>query len=115
MRVSHTKFNDDDFPVEAASPSVSVNYMPEQKAIIESTEPSIRVSAFAGTGKTTTLVGYASRRKNSRMLYMAFNKAIQEEAARKFTANVTCKTTHSIAYHAMDVRNRLRQKVVLWP
>ncbi len=111
MRVSHTQFNDDDFPVEAASPSVSVNYMPEQKAIIESTEPSIRVSAFAGTGKTTTLVGYASRRKNSRMLYMAFNKAIQEEAARKFTANVTCKTTHSIAYHAMDVRNNYAKKL----
>lgn len=58
----------------------------------------IAVSAFAGTGKTTTLVHFAQARPQERILYLAFNKAIQMEATARFPSNVTCRTTHAIAY-----------------
>ena len=72
-------------------------YTTEQSAIIDSTAKRIRVLAFAGTGKTTTLVGYA-RARTAKMLYVAYNKAIQLEATRKFPTNVVCRTAHSLAY-----------------
>jgi len=71
---------------------------PEQQAIIDSQADYLVVNAFAGTGKTTTLVGYAKARPKKKMLYVAFNKAIQVEAKSKFPKNVECRTTHSIAY-----------------
>ncbi|MBI9085681.1 MAG: hypothetical protein JEZ11_18940 [Desulfobacterales bacterium] len=44
----------------------------------------LKVLAFAGTGKTTTLMAVAETRPNRRFLYIAFNKSVQIEAARKF-------------------------------
>ncbi len=41
----------------------------------------LKVLAFAGTGKTTTLVAYARKRPRMRFLYLAFNKSVQLEAA----------------------------------
>lgn len=71
---------------------------PEQDAVVRSEGRIIAVSAFAGTGKTTTLVHFALARPQERILYLAFNKPIQLEASAKFPANVTCRTTHAIAY-----------------
>lgn len=59
---------------------------------------SLKVVAFAGTGKTSTLVAYAKARPGLRFLYLAFNKSVQMEAARRFPANVTARTSHSLAY-----------------
>lgn len=70
----------------------------EQQAIVESPERNLVVNAFAGTGKTTTLVAFAKRRPNKRFTYLAFNRAIKEEAIKKFPANVRCVTTHGLAY-----------------
>lgn len=78
----------------------------EQKAVVESPARTLKVNAFAGTGKTSTLVAYAKARPALRMLYIAFNKAIQEEAESKFPANVTAMTTHSIAYRAVGYKYR---------
>jgi len=58
----------------------------------------LKIMAFAGTGKTTTLVEYTKRRPKIRFLYIAFNKSVQLEAARKFPGNVTARTTHSLAF-----------------
>lgn len=58
----------------------------------------LKVTALAGTGKTTTLVAYAKARPQLRFLYVAFNKSVQREAAAKFPNNVTCKTSHSLAF-----------------
>lgn len=38
---------------------------------------------------------------NGKGLYLAFNKSMAEEAGQKFGANVTCRTTHSLAFNAM--------------
>lgn len=60
----------------------------------------IKINAFAGTGKTTTLISYTEVRPNTRFLYIAYNKSIQLDAEKRFPRNVTCKTMHSIAYAA---------------
>ena len=58
----------------------------------------IAITAFAGTGKTSTLVEYAKARPEWRFLYLAYNKAMQTEAVTKFPKNVDCRTLHSLAY-----------------
>lgn len=70
----------------------------EQRAIVASTASPLVVEARAGSGKTSTLRLHACARAHSRVLYVAFNKAIQLEAQAKMPANVQCRTTHSIAY-----------------
>ncbi|HGW9584263.1 TPA: hypothetical protein ACNEFQ_004638 [Escherichia coli] len=56
------------------------------------------VRAFAGTGKTATLVAYAQARPERRMLYIAFNRSVREEAQARFPANVCCRTAHQLAW-----------------
>lgn len=75
-----------------------INVTKEQSLIINSGKKNIVVQALAGTGKTTTLVETALNNPNTKYLYLAFNKAIVEEAERKFPSNVTVKTVHSLAY-----------------
>ena len=74
----------------------------EKKAIIRSTG-NIKINAVAGSGKTTTVLEYArTRPAGSRILYLAFNKAVKLEAARKFSEmglhQVKVETAHSLAY-----------------
>ena len=58
----------------------------------------MKIIAFAGTGKTSTLVEYTKRRPKLRFLYVAFNKSVQIEASAKFPKNVQCRTAHSLAW-----------------
>jgi hypothetical protein len=70
--------------------------------------------AGAGTGKTSTLIlmGTATRRRG---LYVAFNKAIAEDAKRRFGRNVECRTAHSVAFRAVgrEYRQRIRHSTRL--
>lgn len=58
----------------------------------------IKVYALAGTGKTSTLRAIAELHPARKMLYLAFNKAIADEARGKFPPNVEVRTVHSLAY-----------------
>lgn len=74
----------------------------EQCDIINSTGD-IKINAVAGSGKTTTIIEYAAARpKESKILYLAFNKSVKLEAIRKFSDkglnNVKVETAHSLAY-----------------
>jgi F-box protein, helicase, 18 len=74
----------------------------EQNAIIHSTG-NIKINAVAGSGKTTTIIEYAkSRSRDSKILYLAFNKSVKSEAIKKFAdhglTNVKVETAHSLAY-----------------
>ena len=83
----------------------------EQKAIIDCDlfpGQTLKVMAFAGTGKTTTLVEYTRNRPGMRFLYIAFNKSVQLEAAKKFPANVSARTTHSLAFRNKGVEHKHR-------
>ena len=48
----------------------------EQKRIIASEEDLV-INAVAGSGKTTTILEYARRRTNKRILYLVFNKSVE--------------------------------------
>ncbi|WP_210514954.1 UvrD-helicase domain-containing protein [Hymenobacter terricola] len=80
----------------------------EQHAII-SAVGDLKINAVAGSGKTTTLLEYAKAQPaRTRILYLAFNKTVKDEAKRKFAAaglrNVRAETAHSLA-----IREVMRQ------
>ncbi|WKL67235.1 3'-5' exonuclease [Pseudomonas qingdaonensis] len=70
----------------------------EQQPIIDYKGLHLVVKAYAGCGKTATLVAFAQSNPNLRILYLAYNKAIKDEALTKFPDNVTCKTGHQLAW-----------------
>lgn len=74
----------------------------EQHAIIDActTGQNVVIEAGAGTGKTSTL-RMAAADMPGRGLYVAYNRAIANEAAASFPASVTCKTAHSLAFGAV--------------
>ncbi|MBG0830537.1 UvrD-helicase domain-containing protein [Planomonospora sp. ID67723] len=59
------------------------------------------IEAGAGTGKTSTLKMVAAARPDHRMLYLAYNRAIAQDAAASFPASVQCSTAHSLAFRAV--------------
>ena len=57
-----------------------MEFTKEQNDIINLTG-NIKINAVAGSGKTTTIIEYAKTRpKNSKILYLAFNKSVKLEA-----------------------------------
>lgn len=78
--------------------SDTIQYTDQQLRVIRSASKKIKVRAYAGTGKSSTLVGYAKARPTQRMLYLAYNAAIRAEAKKKFGPNVDCHTGHSLAF-----------------
>ncbi|NXH59333.1 FBH1 helicase, partial [Rhabdornis inornatus] len=72
----------------------------QQRILNHRIEPgqTVKIMAFAGTGKTSTLVKYAEKFQELKFLYLTFNKAMAEKAKKVFPRNVTCKTFHSLAF-----------------
>lgn len=71
----------------------------------------LKIKAYAGAGKTSTLKMLALRKMRKRGRYLAFNKAIAEAAKSNFPDSVKCSTWHSMAYH--QVPEYLRAKLNL--
>jgi hypothetical protein len=71
----------------------------------------LKIEAFAGAGKTTTLKAIGEQRGDSG-LYVAFNKAIADEAKRKFPSNVACRTGHSLAFGEVGLHYSKRLRSV---
>lgn len=57
---------------------------------------SLKICAFAGAGKTSTLKLMANEREGLG-LYLAFNRKIARDARGDFPAQVDCRATHSLA------------------
>lgn len=94
----------DNFPGQN-EPVNDLRLTPEQEAIIRSAGD-IRINAVAGSGKTTTIIHYAATRpQGSRILYLAFNKTVRQEAKRRFAEQglhrVQVETAHSLSYKAV--------------
>ncbi len=87
-------------------PQGGKTFSEEQQAIIDCRSDSLRVLAFAGTGKTTTMRAYARARPQQRMLYLAFNRAVAAEARESFPETVSCSTIHGLAYRSVGHRYR---------
>jgi F-box protein 18 (helicase) len=67
------------------------------------------VMAFAGTGKTTTLVEYTKRRPHLRFAYLAFNVSVMDDAKAKFPPHVTCVNFHKLAHAKVVQRWKSRE------
>ena len=91
-------------PVASARPTPT----DEQAAVIgaASTGHDLKVAAYAGAGKTSTLVLVAEVLAPKKGLYVAFNANTAREAEVKFPQNVKCSTIHALAYRAMDAGKR---------
>jgi len=74
----------------------------EQSEALEkfATGKSLRIGAFAGSGKTSTMK-LLSRSTSRAGVMMCFNKSIAEDAAKSFPRNVSCQTTHGMAFRSM--------------
>lgn len=84
----------------------------EQKNILEKTENMqkgeiILINALAGCAKTSTLKMVAEKNRNSRFLYLAFNRKIVDEAVATFPPNTKATTLHALA-RAYSGRKRLK-------
>lgn len=64
---------------------------------------SLKINAFAGSGKTSTLQLLANA-TGLRGQYIAFNKSIVSDAGDKFPDTVDCSTSHSLAFRAAPAR-----------
>lgn len=82
-----------------------LNATDEQRAAADAFQAGdhLALQAGAGTGKTTTLTLLAHTTKR-RGRYLAYNRAIAQDAARRFPSTVLCKTAHALAYAAVGHR-----------
>lgn len=73
----------------------------EQKVALDAflAGSSLKINAFAGTGKTSTLQ-LLSNATGSKGQYIAFNRNIVGDAKAKFADMVDCSTSHSLAFRA---------------
>lgn len=76
----------------------------EQQPIIDYRGPYLVVKAYAGCGKTATLEAFAYANTSIKILYLAYNKAIKDEAMARFPDNVICKTGHQLAWPRFGTR-----------
>lgn len=70
---------------------------------------SMVIQAGAGTGKTSTLKLLAESTTRHGQ-YLSFSRAIVDESAAKFPANVACNTAHSLAMRAIGKNYAKRMK-----
>lgn len=83
---------------------------PEQAAITRAfgTGRNLVIEAGAGTGKTSTLKMLAADAPRRKGLYVAYNRAIADDAKRDFPASAQCSTAHALAFGAVGRLYRQR-------
>lgn len=82
----------------------------EQQLILDCVlhDNDVSINALAGTGKTTTLRLIAEGVSPRHGHYIAFNRAIVDEAREKFPSTVDCTTAHGLAFRAIGHRYKGR-------
>jgi superfamily I DNA/RNA helicase len=91
-----------------------MNLTKEQQAVIECDHRSVLISAFAGTGKTTTLRAFAEARPRKRALLIVFNRDAAQSIRQIMPGHVDVQTSHAIAYKAI-ARDWRREKLIRSP
>ena len=77
---------------------------------LKTDEKIIKINAFAGAGKSSTLVEVVKEirktDKDSKILYVVFNRSMLNEAKEKFAGlDVECQTTHGFALKRFSAIN----------
>lgn len=90
--------------------TVKIRPTDEQTAIIDAFEAGadLRVQAGAGSGKTSTLVMLAKEKMDDQGTFLAYNKAIQQDASAKMPFNCEAVTSHSLAFRAVGIKYKHR-------
>jgi superfamily I DNA/RNA helicase len=98
-------------PEVTPAPSTERTPTGEQQAAIDAfrTGEPLVLEAGAGTGKTTTLRMMAAARPAAQGVYVAYNRAIADDARASFPSNVRCATAHSFAFR--DVGRRFKHRL----
>ncbi|XP_047479508.1 F-box DNA helicase 1-like [Penaeus chinensis] len=58
----------------------------------------VKIVAFAGTGKTTTLLQMCQQRPHQKFLLVVYNKSVEEHCSKSFPTNVKVRTAHAMAF-----------------
>nr|WP_057929882.1 UvrD-helicase domain-containing protein [Burkholderia ambifaria] len=89
----------------------------EQSAIVDAASRGggLKIKAYAGAGKTSTLRLVADHLGGKRGSYLAFNREIADHARTGFPSNVRSRTMHSHAYASVTSALRNRMKLQLEP
>ena len=76
----------------------------------------MRIEAFAGTGKTTTLAAIAKAMPKKRGQFLAFNRAIADDSKTKLPTSCKSSSFHQLAYAKVgrSFSSRLNQRVSGW-
>ena len=87
----------------------AMRFTDEQEAGLAS-HGDMKINAVAGSGKTSVLIEYAKRLgSRSRVLYLAFNRSVRQEAKRRFelenAGRVDVQTAHSLAFRHIVAPN----------
>jgi AAA domain len=98
-----------------------LNLTAEQRAICQATRDlgvgsSLKIQAFAGTGKTTTLAAIAESLPQRKFLYLVFNRTAADEAKLKMPSNVMVRTAHALAFRSVGYvyKSRLASSPWAW-
>jgi superfamily I DNA/RNA helicase len=98
-----------------------MNLTDEQRSICQAARDlgvgsSLKIQAFAGTGKTTTLAAIAESLAQRKFLYLVFNRAAADEAEHKMPSNVTVRTAHALAFRSVGYvyKSRLASSPWAW-
>ncbi|GHE33858.1 UvrD-helicase domain-containing protein [Streptomyces capitiformicae] len=84
-------------PTRPANASPAPTPEQEQALTAKHTGSHLVVQAGAGTGKTTLLTMLARSVPRERGLFLAYNRSVVDDAAKKFPPNVRCMTGHGLA------------------
>ena len=105
------------FPNEkSSSSSMTRRLTSEQRRIVNmrvTRSDVVKVNAFAGSGKTTTLVEFAKHRPGKRLLYLVFNVAVREHAESIFPENTVVRSVHKMAFAKIGRRYAHKLKAEL--
>jgi len=86
----------------------------EQKEIIKSLKENdrIKVNAYAGTGKTTTIRACTEVFSRKKILVLAFNRSIAQELKNKLHKNCQVYTMHGLAFSLLNESLNLKKYLV---
>jgi len=77
------------------------------------TKDIVRIMAYAGTGKTTTLLELTRRHPNTEFLLIVFNKSVQIHSNNVFPKNVTVRTANSLS-HQYIMKTKGKERFQNW-
>lgn len=87
----------------------------QQEAFLNFQSPKIVLTALAGSGKTSSLLEYARRRRHQKWNFVVFNRSIADDVALRAPCNMNVKTAHQMAYahFGHDLHQKIRNDLTL--